>query len=277
MTQWAQRYGPWALVTGASSGIGAEFARQLAARGLNLVLVARRLARLEALASELTAAHGVAVRPLALDLSTPDFMAALEAACADVTVGLVVSNAGYSITAPLVESDAGAQVDLLHVNARAPLLLGMGFGRKMRDQRRGGLIFVSSIAAFSAAPGWANYAAAKSYNLLLAEALARELRPFGVDVQALCPGTTATEFLDQAVIDRPFLPMTADVVVRHALAQLGRRTTVIPGWRNRLLVWGTRLVPRRLASVVAGLIVSTMTRRGTAAGRDSGVHEQAVR
>jgi short-subunit dehydrogenase len=259
MSTFRQRYGPWGLVTGASSGIGAEFARQLAERGLNIILVARREARLTALAETLREAHGIEARVLALDLSRDDFLPALDAATRDLEVNLVVSCAGYSVTGELVENDLDRQATMVQLNARAPLMLAHHFGRAMKARRRGGIIFVSSIVGYVATPFWTAYSATKAYLLFLGEGLFHELRPYSVDALAFCPGTTRTEFLEVAEIDG-FLPMNVRPVVSKAFASLGKRPTLVPGWHNWLLTWFPRLLPRRFNSFMSGQIMKFMTR-----------------
>jgi short-subunit dehydrogenase len=161
MTRFAKKYGPWALVTGASSGMGSEFARHLAADGLNLVLVARRKNRLDRLASELGQQFGIEVRVVVADLAREDFVTPIREATSDIEVGLLVNSAGFATSGALLDNDLEAEVSILHVNSRAPLMLAHEFGRKMRDRGDGGIIFVASTVAYSGSPGWSNYAATR--------------------------------------------------------------------------------------------------------------------
>jgi len=255
-----EQYGPWALVTGASSGIGLEFSRALAARGLNLVLVARRLPRLEELARTLTAEHRVEVRSVQCDLSQQDFMSALSPALAGIEVGLLINNAGFSNTGALVENTLSRELDLLHVNCRAPLMLSHTLGGAMTGRGRGGIVFVSSLAGFAAMPLWANYSASKAYALFLGEALHEELRPHGVDVVTVCPGPTTTEFEKVAHIDFGRLAQSAGVltageVVEAAMSSLGHRATIVVGTGNKMTALFTRLMPRRIATRMFGRFV----------------------
>lgn len=247
-------YGPWALVTGSSSGIGAEFARQLAAIGMNLLLVARRKDRLDQLADELTASHGIEVRVLVQDLASVDFMTTVKRATQELEIGLLVNAAGFAITGPLLENPIEDEQRLLNVNCLAPLLLAHHFGNKMRDRGRGGIIFLASIVAFSAVPQWSNYAASKAYNLLLAEGLGEELKRDGVEVLALSPGPTATEFQQVAGI-RDFMVMDAKRVVTDALRAIGRRRLLIPGWLNRYNNFCLVFFPRSLNTWIFGSII----------------------
>ncbi len=254
----ASRYGPWAVVTGASSGIGAEFARQLVGRGLAVVLVARRRERLEALGADLHAAHGAEVRVVVSDLAGSDGVANLVAAVADLDVGLLVNNAGVGLKGRLIDLDAGVLRRLVEVNCQAPLALAHGFGRRLVDRGKGGIIMVASTGGFQALPWSAAYGASKGFDLLLGEALAVELRADGVDVLTLAPGGTDTEGPMNTGVDPAKVPgklMAVEPVVRAALDGLGRRTLVIPGAGNRAAAWATRLVPRAVAARAAGRIM----------------------
>ncbi len=238
------KYGPWALVTGASSGIGLEFARQIAALGLNVILVARRKDRLVQLAAELEKAHGVETRVHPSDLSKDDFLQDLQTAVKGLEVGLLINNAGFGTTGTFVDNDLEKEIQLLHVNCRAALILAHTYGRAMKGRRKGGMIFVSSVVGFTAVPLWSNYAASKAYDLLLSEALGDELKPYGVDVLALCPGTTEAEF-GQVAQTKQFMPMPVHRVVRLGLKALGRKTKAVPGIFNRFNVVLIQILPRR--------------------------------
>lgn len=242
------------MVTGASAGLGAEFARQLAQQGLNVALAARRKERLHDLAHELSAAHGIEALALSLDLAQVDFLPTLARATDGLEIGLLVNNAGFSLTGELTELPLERQVEMLHLNCRAPLILSHHYGGLMRQRRRGGLIFVSSIVGFVPTPNWTNYAGTKAFNLFLGEGLAAEMQPHGVDVLTVAPGHTRTEFHENAGIGS-ILPMEPAVVVRQALRHLGQTTLVVPGSANRLLVFLPRFFPRRLNTRISGLIV----------------------
>ncbi len=257
MPSFQARYGPWALVTGASSGIGAEFARQLATRGLNLVLTARRAERMHALAEQLSALHQVKARVVPLDLAAEDFLPSLQAATQDIDVGLLVNNAGFSITGQFLDNSLAANLQMLHVNGRAGLILAHTYGQQMRSRRRGGIIFVSSIASFTPIPLWSNYAATKVYGRYLAEGLADELKKDNVDVLALCPGTTRTEFAQIAGIEE-FMAMDADKVVASALNALGQKKRIIPGWFYKLGIFSSRFMPSRVNRTLFGYIIGSL-------------------
>ncbi len=251
------RYGPWALVTGAARGIGAEFARQLAARGLGLVLLDRLEDELEASAEELRSAGPVNIRTVTADLARSDFLERVEQATNDLELGLLVSNAGISPVGPFFERSLAADEELLAVSCRAPLALVHALGRPMRARGQGGLILLSSCAALAGAPYAATYAAAKAFNLVLGESLWDELRVEGVDVLVLCPGLTETPGMAGTSPDRGSLAgrmtMAAGPVVRDALSRLGQRPLSIPGLSNRIsTALLTRLLPRRLSLALLG-------------------------
>lgn len=253
----AKRYGPWALVTGASSGIGREFAVQLARRGLNLVLVARRKERLDDLAQDLERRDKIQVRTLPVDLSTADFMADIAAATQAIEVNLVVNNAGFGLGGGFLDHEIAKEIDLLAVNCRAPLILAHVFGRRMKERKKGGIIFVASVSGYLATPGEASYAASKVFELSLAESLWYELKQYGIDVLALCPGNTTTEFHELAGI-KNVAPMRVEPVVAAALKNLGKGPSIVTGWRNRLLVAAVKFAPRRMVTAQAGKVMKKL-------------------
>jgi short-subunit dehydrogenase len=146
---------------------------------------------------------------------------------------------------------------MLHVNSRAPLMLAHEFGRKMRERGGGGIIFVASTVAYSGSPGWSNYAATKAFELTLSDGIARELKGNGVSVLTVSPGPTQTEFW-QVAGGKPMLALAPERVVRTALGNLGRRSTVVVGWINKLIVLSTRLTPRWMNAVIFGQVVKFM-------------------
>jgi short-subunit dehydrogenase len=245
-------YGQYAVVTGASSGIGEEFARQLAAAGVNVVLVARRKDRLEALAAELSRAHGTANEVLALDLLAEGAVDELWRRVGDLDVGIVVANAGIFVAGPLVDHSMAGELDIFTLDGAVPLQLAHRFGRDFAHRRRGAIILVASMVAGGPAPYLANYAAVKAYVLSLGVALNYELKKDGVDVLVVSPGTTETEILDKVTgIDLRKVggPVMAPArVVRAALNNLGKRAHVIPGATyNSMDLMGKYLIPRWLS------------------------------
>jgi short-subunit dehydrogenase len=261
-----ERFGPVAIVTGASSGIGAAFARELAARGLDLVITARRAALLETLAAEVRAAHGVRVRVLELDLAAPGFVGPLLAACEGEDVGLVVSNAGFGLKGEHHGLDAASLTDMLHVNALAPMLLAHALAPRLIARGRGAFLFTGSIESYLGFPWSSAYAASKAFVTVLGEGLWGELERHGVDVLVLAPGATDTDAPTLQGIDKAKIPgriMAPAQVVDAALAQLGRRPVYIPGWQNRWLMRLLTALPRRTALRLAGKgIRDTLASRG---------------
>ncbi len=240
-------FGPWALVTGASSGIGKEFARQLAASGLHVVLVARRLSTLEELGDGLAAEFGVQYRAVEVDLTTEHFLSTLEEATQDLDIGLVVSNAGTWMLGEFVTMDSGALRRSLNLNVKAHLDVAHYFGQRLARRRRGGLLLTASTAGLQGIPFSAEYAAAKAYVLTLGEGLHTELQKVGVHVTVLLPGATDTPLLAASGFDLPsFLkPMSSEQCVAEGLAALSaNRATHIAGRMNRMLA---ALLPHRLA------------------------------
>lgn len=254
-----RKYGPWALVTGASSGIGAEFVRQLAAKGLDLVVVARRRARLEQLRAELARQYPIALRVVAVDLAAPGFIESIREATADIEIGLLVNNAGFGVAGPFLENSLARELELLDVNCRAPLVLSHVFGREMVRQGRGGIVFVSSVVGFVAIPFMSHYAASKAHGLFFGEGLGYELKRSGVDVLVLCPGGTETEFQEVAGV-RALSAMPAAPVVSQALRALGRKPVVVAGLRNRLFIGSARVAPRWLMTQILGSVFDKLRR-----------------
>jgi short-subunit dehydrogenase len=244
-TSFFDRYGPWALVTGASRGLGAEFARQLAERGLNIVLVATNAGLLQSKAAELERGHGVQTRTVALDLSREDILTQLAPTTDPLNVGMLVNNAGVSRVRPFLDHSPDQLVHQLHVNARAGLMLAHHYGAKMAERRRGGIIFLSSGSALHGTAYAANYAGTKAYNLIVAESLWYELGEHGVDVLGLMAGPTRTPGWDanKPKPQRLVGVMDTNSTVAEALGALGRRPSVAAGRFNRFgyFVMGTMM------------------------------------
>ena len=249
-----ERYGPWALITGASSGLGAEFARQLSGKGINLILVARRKERLENLAAELEGRNNVEVKTIVVDLSRPDFMSFIHPVVRTVEVGLLVNNAGFGLAGNFLQNDLERELEMLDVNCRAPLILTHELGTQMVKRNRGGIILLSSISGFIATPFMTHYTASKAYNLFFGEGLWYELKEQGVDVLALCPGGTRTEFHQLAGI-RAIGAMPVEPVVTLALRKLGKKPSAISGWRNQVMIFLARLNLRWVNTTVAAKII----------------------
>jgi hypothetical protein len=242
---------PLALVTGASAGLGREFCRQLAARGFDLVLVARDAARLEAVAAELAARHGVAAAALPADLSVDgDVDRVVARIAAEPRLELLVNNAGFGTGGTLRTADPAGQEAMVRVHVLAPMRLAQAAVRAMVPRGRGGIINVASVAGFLHSIGNVNYCATKAYLIAFSEGLAAELYGTGVHAQALCPGFTHTEFHARLGFDKRQVPgwmwLDARRVVRESLDALARggSSVYVPGKRYRAILAVARLMPR---------------------------------
>ena len=248
-----------ALVTGASSGIGAELARLAAADGCNLVLVSRRQERLEALARDLSVAHGISARVITADLARPKASRKVseELEREHLRIDVLINNAGLGLYGEFSKSDLDRQIEVLQVNVAALTELTRLLLPGMIERRRGRILNVASTAAFQPGPFMAVYYATKAYVLSFSEAIAEELDGTGVTVTALCPGPVTTEFQEIAGVDAALFPkplvMEAHEVARAgwAAAKRGKRV-VIPGVANRVLKETVRFSPRRLVTAAAG-------------------------
>lgn len=245
------------IITGASSGIGAAFARKLAKRGRNLLLVARSEDKLIALCNEVGRVSGIRAQYVVMDLTEADAPARLvaETQKRELQIDMLVNNAGFGSMGDFGRLDLATELEIIDLNVRSLVELTHRFLVPMRENRQGTIINVASTAAFQAVPFMATYAATKAFVLSFSEALAEENRPHGVHVMALCPGVTDTNFFAASNIERP--PMravqTPEDVVDAALRGLPRkRSMVVSGWTNWFMVEAERFVPRGLVTRVAG-------------------------
>lgn len=268
-------YGPWAVVTGASSGIGRAFAELLAAQGLNLVLVARSQDRLHATADSLAQRHQISLKIVAVDLGTLDGPVWLLAQTKGLDVGLLVQAAGFGTAGDYLAIPAEAELDMIGVNCRAVQELARGFGERFAARGRGGMILLSSIVAFQGAPRSAVYAATKAFVQTLAEGIAPDLAARGVDVLAVAPGPVRTGFAKRARMTMASAD-TADVVARQTVAALGHRRTVVPGTIGKLLNASLSMLPRTVRTAIMGRAMAGMTRHqdGQQAGQQAGQQGQ---
>ena len=232
----SSKYGPWALITGASRGLGAEFALQCAARGLNVVLVATNRDLLREQADKISCEFAISTKTISVDLARDDFLNDILPVTDSLEIGLLINNAGISRVKPFLNHTAGELKKQLHVNTQAGLVLAHHFGQKMVERRRGGIIFMSSGSAMFGTAYCANYAGTKANNLVVAESLWYELRPYGVDVLGFMAGSTKTPGWDANHPKPSRLVKVMDVrsTVAEAFAALGKRPSVIAGRANRL-------------------------------------------
>ena len=263
-TPFASKYGPCALVAGAAVGLGAEYARQIAAHGLDLILLDRDATALRTTADEVGSAYGVHTWPLVVDLARADLIEALRPTLAEREVGLLVYNAALGTVAPFLDLPPAHVQAMLDVNCAAPIRLTQALLPPMVARKRGGVILMSSLSGNFGSAQLAVYAATKAFNLVLADALWVELRPLGVDVLAVQPGSTRTPgwlSSQPTGADAAVMPaMEPGEVVREALAALGVEPSVVPGELNRQGAEALARMPRRQAIELMSGITGTLVR-----------------
>ncbi len=255
------------LITGASSGIGASFARKLAARGDNLLLVARSEENLIALCNELGRTNRIHAQYVAMDLSEPDAPTRLfaETQKRELEIDFLINNAGFGSMGDFTTLDLDRALNMIDLNVRALTDMTNRFLLPMREHQSGSIINVASPAGFQPVPFMAAYAATKAFVLSFSEALREENRPYGIKVMALCPGVTDTNFFAASHMQKPprRIAQTPDAVVDTALRGLKRgKAHVISGWTNFFMIESERLVPRSLSARVAGTVLKkTLTEK----------------
>jgi uncharacterized protein len=247
-----ERYGPWAVIAGGSEGVGAAFAEQLAAKGINLVLIARTAATLETTATALRARHRVKVRTAAIDLARPDMMDAVRTAADGLDVGMLVYNAGAARgPVPLIEQPVDDALQLINLNAVGQTILAKHFARTMAARGSGAIVLVGSLGAIAGCKNLAVYGAVKAYTQTFAEALWAELQPAGVDVAALMIGRTRTPALERTELHENTGVATAEPadVAAFALANLDQGPVLVPP-EHQPSFDAMRAMPRRKAVTI---------------------------
>lgn len=237
------KYGEWAIITGASSGIGVELATQLATAGFNLVINSRHLDKLQEVEKRLNSFSNIEIKIVASDVSETEGIDKIIQTAQGLNVGLVIVSAGFGTSGNFIDSSLHSEINMLKVNCEASLSLTHYYSQQFVQKKRGGIILMSSMVAFQGTPYSANYAATKAYVQTLAEAIAVELKPNGVDVLAAAPGPVESGFSQRAnmKMSMSMRPEQAGVPILKAL---GRKTTVLPGLLTKLLVYSLRTVPR---------------------------------
>ncbi|MFY8000540.1 MAG: SDR family NAD(P)-dependent oxidoreductase [Candidatus Kapaibacteriota bacterium] len=237
------RYGAWALITGASSGIGKELAERIAESGLNLCIVARRKDALDELASAMRSKYYVEVVVVEADLSQQAGIDAVLKASQTLDIGLLVASAGFGTSGLFVENRIKEEQQMLAVNCTALFALTHHFSRIFQARKKGGIILLSSLLAFQGVPYSAHYAATKAYVQSLAEGLYHELKPFGVDVLAAAPGPVSSSFAEVADMQMSMVAKPSDIGI-PILKALGRASTVLPGFLSKFLAYSLSTAPR---------------------------------
>ncbi len=255
------------LITGASSGIGEVFARKLAARGRNVLLVARSEDKLITLCNELGRSNSIRAQYVSLDLSEPDAATRLfaEAEKRGLTIDLLINNAGFGSMGEFSKLDLARELNMIDLNVKSLVELTYKFLAPMRERKQGAIINVASTAAFQPVPFMATYAATKAFVLSFSEALWEENRPFGIKVMALCPGVTETNFFEAARGKKPpaRTAQTPEEVVETALKGLDRNQShIISGWTNWVMMEAQRVAPRSLVTRLAGRMMRSQHEDG---------------
>lgn len=251
-------YGEWAIVTGASSGIGLELATQLATAGFNLVITSRHFDKLQEVEKHLKSLSRIDIKIVASDVSETEGIDKVIEATQGLNVGLLIVSAGYGTSGNFIDSSLHSEINMLKVNCEALLSLTHYYSQQFVQAKRGGIILMSSMVAFQGTPYSANYAATKAYVQTLSEALSVELKPKGVDVLAAAPGPVKSGFSQRANMIMS-IAMSPSQVGVPILKALGRKTTVLPGFLTKLLVYSLRTVPRWGKVKIMEKVMSGMT------------------
>ena len=260
-SKFLKKYGPWAIVTGATDGLGKQFATQLAEIGFNLVIVARRKNLLDDLSKNLNASYKVNCISIDLDLSTNDAVTTLYEKTSKLDIGLIVASAGFGTSINLIDADIKVEKQLIDLNCRCLMEMSHLYGKKFAAQKKGGMILISSLLGFHGAFGTANYAASKAYVQALGEGLYFELKKHNVDVLTVAPAPINTGFAEAAGM-KFMLALKPENVAKESLASLGRKITLLPGFLTKFLYLSLfLLVFRNLKVMVMGLVMKTMIKK----------------
>ena len=253
-----KKYGQWALVTGASSGIGKAITEQLAESGMNIVAVASNEMKLEKLKSEIQNQYSVQVETLSVDLSDSQSIDVIAEKTIGIDIGLVVANAGIENSGAFLNVNRANEERLVAININSPMQISHVFGKRLVQRGGGGLLLVSSLFGYQGIPYVANYAASKAYILSFGEALHEELKESGVDVTVVSPGLTTTSMTENMPIDFSKIPTTRHkpaIVAKIALANLGKKATVVVGIVNKIYAWENRFIPRSWPVKMFGFLI----------------------
>lgn len=233
-------YGEWALVTGANSGIGKALALEIAAKGLNVVLVARRIPELEEVANKIKAEHKVSTMIISADLTEQNGINAVIDKTDGLNIGMLVLSAGIENNGSFIKNDLETELKVIQLNIVSTLKLTHHFAKKMEFSKKGGILLVSSLTAHMPSPYFSNYAATKSYVLNFGSSLYAELKPKGIDISVLSPGVTNTSMSENTGIDwtkTKVQIMSPEEVAKEALKHFGKKLSIIPGSGNRIIAF----------------------------------------
>jgi uncharacterized protein len=253
------KYGPWAVVTGASSGIGLELANRLAEAGFSLVLNARNQANLNQISQDLRSQYGIETLIIPADMASAEGPELVIAQTQHLNVGLFIASAGFGTSGSFIGSTLGEEINMLRVNCEALLVLTHHFSQRFVANKRGGIILMSSLVSFQGVPNAANYAATKAYVQSLAEGLYHELKPYNVDVLAAAPGPVNSGFGKRANLVMNGAASTAQIGI-PILKALGRQQVVLPGFLSKFLTYSLRMVPRWGKVRIMKLVMGGMTK-----------------
>lgn len=257
-TNWSNQYGPWAVVTGASNGIGLEIANVLAARGLNVVIAARSETKLNQLAKDISQNHGVSTRVVATDLATEAGSNALFEQTQGLDVGLLVANAGFGTSGEFLNADIASELNMIDLNVRALAAHTHHFGQRLKMRGKGGIILISSILSWQPVVKSANYAATKAYVQSLAEALHIECKPLGIDILASAPAGVNTGFAARASMQID--GADPKVVAKNTVDALGKKSTVCPHFMSKFLTTALATVPRFMRIKIMAAVMNGMAK-----------------
>jgi len=263
-----KKYGQWALVTGASSGIGREFSIELAAKGFNLILVSRRESKLIETEKLIKNGSSAEVKLIVADLTTKQGISSLKEQTSSFDIGLLVNNAGREDSGNFFDIPLKSSLTTLKLNCQVPLELTYHFGSKMKERGRGGIIFMSSLVSYQGVPYVANYAGTKAYTLIFAESINAEFKKYNIDVLVATPGYTNTELAsDWDFSGMPLKPLKSSFVAKEITRGLGKKTVVIPGFINKILYFtGKYFQPRWLNTLSFGIVFKKVLRNKISRG-----------
>ncbi len=262
MTNYKTKYGQYALITGASSGIGKAFAYKLASLNVDLVLVARREEKLKLIKDEIEQKYSVKVIVITLDLTVNSFIEAIKESTKDLEIGILINNAGFGSTGDYIQIDSEYEEKMIKLNCIAPSILTHHFVSKMKGRKKGAIIFLGSVVSFISVPYMSTYSATKAFNTFLADGLWYELKKYNIDVLTVNPGGTDTEFQRISKVSGGAFVRKPEDVVETALKALGKKVLVIDGAMNRINVFISKFLPRKFLIKLSGKVSEKLLKAG---------------